>query len=236
MNQEEWHENTLQEFEEQVFSTSHTPVPQEKVEKRPMETISPSVAEISATDFIVYNKRQKTMDVGETQQQSTEQEQPIILIGSYISLVSNREDTIPIYPMTSLTIDTHVSSPIGDMEQRKKDHNIFSIYNEIKEKIQALKATTFSQFQKQTTTTQHRLLSSFDTKKRKMQVAFLERKLTQPRSANDYKKSIFSFDTYMIHPIDQMDFHKHSCEMVYNTFTNSIVAAAKLQVSVNNIQ
>ena len=89
--------------------------------------------------------------------------------------------------MTSLTIDTHVSSPKGDMEHRKKDQNIFSIYKEIKAKNQALKATTFSQFWKQTTTTQHRLLSAFDAEKRKMQVSFLEPKFAQPRSENDYK-------------------------------------------------
>jgi len=55
--------------------------------------------------------------------------------------------------MTSITIDTLVSSPIGEMDQSKKYQSIFSMYKEIKAKNQTLKATTFSQFWKKTTTT-----------------------------------------------------------------------------------
>ena len=33
-----------------------------------------------------------------------------------------------------------------------------------------------------------------------------------------------------------MDFHKQPGEMIYNTITNSSMVAAKLQVSINNIQ
>lgn len=51
------------------------------------------------------------MDVGDTQQQSVEQEHPIILTRSGVASVSSREETIPISLMTSITIDTHVSSP-----------------------------------------------------------------------------------------------------------------------------
>ena len=65
------------------------------------------------------------------------------------------------------------------------------------------------------------LLSNFDIEKGKMQTAFLELKVTNPRTADDYTKSIFSFDADLIHPIDQIDLHKQSGEMIFSTLTNS---------------
>jgi hypothetical protein len=58
MNQIEWQENTLQEPEKQ--HTSHTNTPQKKVENRSRKEFSPSVTEVSAEDFQVYKKRDKT--------------------------------------------------------------------------------------------------------------------------------------------------------------------------------
>ena len=65
---------------------------------------------------------------------------------------------------------------------------------------------------------------------------FLEPKVPQPRTKNDYKQTIFSFDTKTIHPIDQMDLHKKSGEMIFSTLTTSAMTAAKTQTSVQNIQ
>lgn len=120
------------------------------------------------------------------------------------------------------------------IEQERSEY--FSIYKEIKAKNQALKATTFSQFWKKTTTSQHRLLSSFDIEKRRIQVSFLKPKFSHPILVDDHKNPIFSFNIDMIHPIDKMDFHKQSGEMLYNTITNSSMAATKVQFSINNIQ
>ena len=52
--------------------------------------------------------------------------------------------------------------------------NIFARYKEIKKNNEALKATTYSEFWKQTATTQHRLLSTFDTEKGQFQLTFLD--------------------------------------------------------------
>jgi hypothetical protein len=55
----------------------------------------------------------------------------------------------------------------------EKDSNIFDKYKEIKQKNELLKNNTYTQFWKQTSTAQHKLLSSFDTEKGIMQMAFL---------------------------------------------------------------
>ena len=62
MNQLEWAENTLQEAEEQLVSTStsQTPVPQEKTRKRLREEESPSATDTTSKEFkIMYKKRTK---------------------------------------------------------------------------------------------------------------------------------------------------------------------------------
>jgi len=64
----------------------------------------------------------------------------------------------------------------------------------------------------------------------------LEPKVAQPISAEYYKQSILSFDKDTIHPIDQMNFHKQSGEMLYKTITNTDMAVAKLKVSLTNSQ
>lgn len=76
------------------------------------------------------------------------------------------------------------------------------MYKEIKKRNEALKASTYLQFWKQTSTSKHRLLSAFDTKKGKMQIAILQPKITHPKSADDYTKSMFYFDANLTHPID----------------------------------
>lgn len=57
-----------------------------------------------------------------------------------------------------------------------------------------MKTTTFSQFWKQKSSSQHKLLSTFDTEKGKMKIAFPEVEVPFPKTVNDYKKSVSSFN------------------------------------------
>jgi hypothetical protein len=86
--------------------------------------------------------------------------------------------------------------------------NIFKKYDMIKKKNQMLINNTYAQFWKQTSTTQHRLLSTFDTKKGRMHLAFLQALVPQPKEITDYKRSTIVFDTKQVHPTDQMDLHR----------------------------
>jgi hypothetical protein len=86
----------------------------------------------------------------------------------------------------------------------EKEPNIFDKYKEIKQRNELLNTSTYTQFWKQTSTTQHRLLSSFDIEKGRMQMAFLQSQVPYPNTATYYKKTYFEFDVNDVHHVDQM--------------------------------
>ncbi len=102
-------------------------------------------------------------------------------------------------------------------------------------KNEALKASTYSEFWKQTAKTQHKLLSAFNSEKRQFQMAFMEPLVPTPRSVEDYKASIFSIDTKNIHEIDQIDLHKQLGDLIFSTLTGLAMDSSKLQSSLNNV-
>ena len=54
-----------------------------------------------------------------------------------------------------------------------------------------------------------------------MKMDFLEAQIPQPKSTSDYKNTLFEFDTKDIHPINQMEMHKKTGEMIFSTLTNT---------------
>jgi hypothetical protein len=106
----------------------------------------------------------------------------------------------------------------------------------IKKKNQTLTSNTYAQFWKQTSTSQHRLLSAFDTEKGRMHMVFLQAQVPDPKVITDYKRETFEFQTKDVHPADQMDLHMQTGQMVFFTLANASTAASKLQVSLNNVQ
>jgi hypothetical protein len=114
--------------------------------------------------------------------------------------------------------------------------SIFEKYDLIKKKNEMLTSNTYAQFWKQTSTTQHRFLSAFDTERGRMHMAFLQAQVPHPKEITDYKRSTLEFDAKQVHPADQMDLHRQTGEMVFSTLANASTTAAKLQVSLNNVQ
>jgi hypothetical protein len=68
---------------------------------------------------------------------------------------------------------------------------IFEKYELIKKKNQTLTSSTYAQFRKQSSTTQHRLLSAFDTEKGRMHMAYLQAQVPDPKVISDYKRATF---------------------------------------------
>lgn len=79
-----------------------------------------------------------------------------------------------------------------------------------------------------------RLMSTFDIKQGKMQMSFLKQTVQQPKSMANYLKTNFDVLTKDIHPIDQIELHKKTGEMVYSTLTSTTITAHQLQNSLNN--
>ena len=67
-------------------------------------------------------------------------------------------------------------------------------------------------------------------------MAFLQAQVPQPKAASDYKKTTFEFDVKDIHPIDQMDMHKKTGEMIFSFVTNTAMSLSKLQVTLAKVQ
>lgn len=78
-------------------------------------------------------------------------------------------------------------------------------------------------------------MSTFDTEKGQFQLSFLEAKVPIPKSAEEYKTSIFPFDTRKILEILEIYLHNQVSEMLYYTLIISSMETSKLQASLNNI-
>jgi len=78
-----------------------------------------------------------------------------------------------------------------------------------------MKNNTYNQFWKQTSNSQSRLLTVFDTEHGKMQMAFLEAKIPQTKLAADYNSTTF-------------EFNKKIGEMISSTLTNIAMSLSKL--------
>jgi hypothetical protein len=225
VNQTEWEANTLEDTEQQSLSTtiSQTTTPQVPKEKIPRKDVSPSVTEVSAKDFQVYKKRPRTSHTtnryGEEEIHST-----TLVQGENPSPFSRSQHIM----YTSSSKNQTDTSFINQPNQGATKLSIFEKYDMIKKKIERLANNTYAQFWKQTSTSQHRLLSTFDTEKGRMYMAFLQAQVPHPKEITDYKSSTLEFDAKVVHPADQMDLHRQTGEMVFSKLANASNAAAKL--------
>ena len=78
------------------------------------------------------------------------------------------------------------------------------------------------------------LMLAYDIKEGKMVMSFFKPKVQQPQSATDYLKTDFEVMAKDIHPLDQIELHKQTGEMVYSTLTNKVMMAQRLKNSLNN--
>jgi len=119
---------------------------------------------------------------------------------------------------------------------KEKEETIFDTFREIKIRNEILNKTTYAQFWKQSATAQGRLLSAFDSEKGKMHMAFLEAQTSEPKTLVDYKKTSFEFDVKDVHPINHLDMHKKTREMISSTLTSTSMNLFKMQVALSNAQ
>jgi hypothetical protein len=204
-NQTLWVPNTLVKVEQQVPPTNVPPMtmPQVPKEKRPRQDLSPPVTEVSSEEFQLHTKRPKTIPVpgptGEKEAPPTTMTKSVIPpFGS-----SLHKDITPVVPKKST--DSPLDTQPGKTGPKL---SIFEKYKLNKKKNQTLTSSTYAHFRKKMSTAKHRLLSSFDTKKGRMHMAFLQAQVPDPKVITDYKRATFEFQTKDVHPTDQMDLHK----------------------------
>jgi len=68
-----------------------------------------------------------------------------------------------------------------------------------------------------------------------MQMTFIKPTTQQPRTSSNFKKVDFEVLARNIHPIDQIELHKKTGEMIYSTLIGKAITTHQLQNSLNNI-
>jgi hypothetical protein len=226
-NQTEWEPDTLEDVEpvvreeQQGPSSSALPAttPQVLKEKRPRQESSSPVIEVSIEEFQIHSKKPKTMStvgttVGATTLTTTGEKQLTSSFGSS----QHKEVTVKSRDSPLGTPSSETGPQLGILEK----------YDLIKKRNQSLTSSAYAQFQKQSSTTQHRLLSAFDSEKGKMHMAYLHALVPDPKVISDYRRTSFEFQAKDVHPADQMDMHKQTGEMISHTLARVATSAAKL--------
>jgi hypothetical protein len=157
-------------------------------EKRTRKDVSPSITKVLAEDFQVYRKRPKTSHTPDRSREE-ETQSTTVMEGTISSLFLGSQQMMSTSSSKKQT-DTTLSTKSSQEPARL---NIFEKYNLIKKKKEMLTNNTYAQFWKYTSTSQHRLLSSFDTEKGNMCMAFLQAHVPHPKEIYDYKRSTFDF-------------------------------------------
>lgn len=119
-------------------------------------------------------------------------------------------------------------TPVKDTGEIKKT------FINIKAKNDPLRIQVYNQFLKMAPKNQERLMSSFDIQQRKMIMSHFKPKVQQPQTATDYITTKFEVLAKDIHPLDQIELHKKTGEMIYSTLTDKAMAAHRLQDSLEN--
>ena len=96
-----------------------------------------------------------------------------------------------------------------------KDSDIKQRYKQIKEKNEEIKREIYSQFLKENPGKKERLLTAFDYSTNKIIMSFLQPKIADPKTILDYQKTELEVDAESIHELDQIEFHRHTSEMLH---------------------
>lgn len=105
---------------------------------------------------------------------------------------------------------------------------------EIKAQNELLRVHLYDQFLKATPAKQQRLMETYDFKEEKMILCHFKPKIPQPQTTEDYIKTNFEVLAKDIHPMDQIELHKQTCEMVYATLADKAMPAHQLKESLKN--
>lgn len=98
--------------------------------------------------------------------------------------------------------------------QRKHASDIKRTFTEIKARNNPLRVQLYNQYLKMAPTNQQRLMSAYDIKEGNMIMSYFKPKLQQPQSTADYIMTNLELLAKDIHPMDQIELHKETGEMV----------------------
>jgi len=77
-------------------------------------------------------------------------------------------------------------------------------------------------------------MSAYDIKEGKIEVSLFKPKVQKPQTAADYLQTSFEVMAKEIHPLDQIELHRQTGEMIYSTLTGKAMMAQRLENSLKN--
>ena len=122
----------------------------------------------------------------------------------------------------------------SSIQQSKKSSSTKASFKEIKAQNELFRVEVYKQFLKETPTKQERLMSVYDIQEEKIILSHFKPKLPQPHSAADFVKTRLEVMAKDIHPMDQIELHKQTREMVYATLVDRATMAHELKELLKN--
>jgi len=119
-------------------------------------------------------------------------------------------------------------------QQRREESGIKKQFMDIKARNEPVRFQLYNHLLKMAPTNQQRLMLAYDIAEGKMTMSHFMPTFLQPQSAADYIRTNLEVFAKDIHPMDQIELHKQTGEMVYSTLADKTLLAHKLQNSLHN--
>lgn len=116
----------------------------------------------------------------------------------------------------------------------KKPKNTKASFKQIKAQNELLRAEVYKQFVDATPAQQERLLSVYDIQQEKLLLSHFKPMGPEPKTPVDFIKTRVEVLARDIHPMDQVELHKQTGEMVYATLVEKATLAHELKESLKN--
>lgn len=129
------------------------------------------------------------------------------------------------------TVRGEVSS---SSQQREDELSIKQQFIDIKKRNEPIRIQLYNLLLKMAPTNQQRLMSSFDVSEGKMIMSHFMPTTLQPQSPSDYLRTNLEVLAKDIHPMDKIELHKQTAEMVYASLADKTLDNYRLENSLNN--
>jgi hypothetical protein len=197
-----------------------TPLNTERGKKRDREEVTPPAGSVQQPEA----KRPRTDPEAEGE------------ISEELESSQNRERQAS-RPTTNSTINPEQQRTVevsSSRQQVQKPPSVKEGFMEIKAQNELLRVQLYQQFLDTTPAKKQRLMAAFDLKDEKMIFTHLKPKVPHPKNPEDYYKTNLEIFAKDIHPMDQIELHKQTGEMVYATLADRAMLAHQLKESLKN--
>jgi len=117
---------------------------------------------------------------------------------------------------------------------KSRGESIKDFFRDAKRRSEPLKIKLYNYLLNMAPPNQQRLMSAYDTQEAKLTLSHFTPTEQQPQSTADYIRTNLEVLAKDIHPMDQIELHKQTGEMVYASLADKTLVNYKLQDSLNN--